>query len=356
MTASLILRVGAAAAAIASVAPHAGRTAHVAHVAHVAPASPAVQASHASGGWFASHLAQASDGPAAASAASSPGLAVWTGSRWRTFWSADRAPAVWQDGHPAVLDAIAWREAARGIEVAELRLSGPRSTWRLRVVLVRLDPDRLDLGLRAASRESGLLGAWTVDSLPAGAGIAVNAGQFDGGSPWGWHVQESRELQRPGSGPLAMAFVVDTAGAVRLLQAAEIEEARQRGGIVTAFQSYPAVLMDDGVVPAQLLAPGRGVDVTHRDARLGLGAMRDGRIVLALTRFDALGEAGGRVPFGPTTPEMAALMGALGCTRAVLLDGGISAQLAVRSDDGAVRSWPGMRRVPLGLIATVRSN
>jgi exopolysaccharide biosynthesis protein len=192
--------------------------------------------------------------------------------------------------------------------------------------------------------------------MPAAAHVAVNAGQFDGGSPWGWHVENGRELQRPGSGPLAMALVVDSAGRVRMLQGVEVETARARGGIITAFQSYPAVLVDDGTVPAQLLAPGHGVDVAHRDARLGLGMQRDGRLVLVLTRFDALGEAGGQMPFGPTTPEMAALMGAAGCSRAVLLDGGLSAQLAVRSSDGTVRRWPGLRRVPLGLVVTLRQH
>ena len=53
-------------------------------------------------------------------------------------------------------------------------------------------------------------------------------------------------------------------------------------------------------------------------------------MIVALTRFDALGGALGRVPFGLTSPEMAAVMGALGCRQALLLDGGISGQLLVR--------------------------
>jgi len=56
------------------------------------------------------------------------------------------------------------------------------------------------------------------------------------------------------------------------------------------------------------------------------------------------------LPFGLTTPEMAAVMGALGARRAVLLGGGISCQLLLR--EGAVtHTWPGWRRVPLGLVA-----
>jgi hypothetical protein len=53
-------------------------------------------------------------------------------------------------------------------------------------------------------------------------------------------------------------------------------------------------------------------------------------------------------------PEMAAVMGALGCAQAVLLDGGLSAQLLVRDPAGAARAWPGTRRVPLGLVALPR--
>lgn len=104
-----------------------------------------------------------------------------------------------------------------------------------------------------------------------------------------------------------------------------------------------------------LLRPGLGVDLVHRDTRLALGIQYDGRLVLALTRFDGLGEAAGQLPIGPTTPEMAALMGALGCRRAVLLDGGLSAQLAVRSDAGSLQRWQGLRRVPLGVVVVERT-
>ncbi|NUS96106.1 MAG: hypothetical protein HOQ11_01710, partial [Gemmatimonadaceae bacterium] len=78
----------------------------------------------------------------------------------------------------------------------------------------------------------------------------------------------------------------------------------------------------------------------------------DGRVLVALTRFEGLGGALELLPFGLTTPEMAALMGALGCRDAVLLDGGVSGQLAIHGARGERREWPGLRRVPLGLIAT----
>ncbi|HEU0053265.1 MAG TPA: phosphodiester glycosidase family protein, partial [Longimicrobium sp.] len=240
-----------------------------------------------------------------------------------------------------------------GVERAELRLSGSGEAWRLRVVLVRADPRRLRFRLDAATRLEGLLGNWTVDSVPDAAVLALNAGQFSGGRPWGWVVRGRKEEQPPGVGPLSMAFVVDTAGGARLVTAGELAGVRARGGVEAAFQSYPA-LLDDGRVPAPLAAPGRGVDVEHRDSRLALGVLPDGRLLIALTRFDGLGGMADELPVGPTSPEMAALMGALGCRRAVLLDGGISGQLLVRPRAGPPLAWRAWRKVPLGLVAFPR--
>jgi exopolysaccharide biosynthesis protein len=50
---------------------------------------------------------------------------------------------------------------------------------------------------------------------------------------------------------------------------------------------------------------------------------------------------------------MAAVLGALGARDAVMLDGGISAQMILR-DGEAVRTWPGLRAVPLALVARRR--
>jgi hypothetical protein len=47
-------------------------------------------------------------------------------------------------------------------------------------------------------------------------------------------------------------------------------------------------------------------------------------------------------------------MGALGCARAVMLDGGISAQLALREAGGREHRWRGWRAVPLGLVVRGR--
>ena len=121
-----------------------------------------------------------------------------------------------------------------------------------------------------------------------------------------------------------------------------------------AFQSIPYLLERDGEIPPALLTGGLGVDLEHRDARLALGELRDGRILVAMTRFEGLGGMLSNLPLGLTAPEMAAVMGALGARRAVLLDGGVSSQLLIR-DGTRTRRWPGWRQVPLALVALPRS-
>lgn len=240
------------------------------------------------------------------------------------------------------------------MELAELRLAGSGEAFRTRVVLVRIDPTRVRFRLQERATAGSARGAWTIDSAPPSAIVALDAGQFVGGSPWGWVVTDGAERYSPGYGPLSTVFVADRAGVARLVGPDSLTP-ELRANAMVAFQSYPTLLVDDGDVPAALRVAGAGVDVAHRDARLALGTTRDGRLLVALTRFDALGGALSSVPFGLTTPEMAALMGALGCRQAVALDGGISAQLLVRgARGGATHEWHGLRAVPLGLIVERR--
>ena len=261
---------------------------------------------------------------------------------------ADPTPRLSVDRLPARLDReVAWRPAAGGIEYGELLLSGSGEAWRMRVVVARLDPRQVALSLEPAFVEEE---RWTVGDAGSSAALAVNAGQFRGTLPWGWVVTGGRQLLSPGFGPLAGAVVVDATGAVRIVPPGEIAAEQRRGGVREAFQSYP-MLLENGVPPEALVRPGLGVAVDHRDARLALGTLPDGRVVVALTRFDALGPRLGRLPFGFTSAEMARVMRALGCHDAILLDGGISGQLMVREEGGEVRTWAGVRSVPLGLVA-----
>jgi exopolysaccharide biosynthesis protein len=236
------------------------------------------------------------------------------------------------------------------MEWGELQLRGASEAWRTRVALVRLDPRRLELSLvMAFTQDRG----WTIADADSGIALALDAGQFRHALPWGWVVSKGREVLAPEYAPLAGAVVVDSSGSVRIVAPESVASERKRGAAREAFQSYP-MLLQDGVVPTPLRAEGQGIDHAHRDARLALGTLDDGRVIVALTRFDALGESLGRLPFGLTTPEMAAVMGSLGCRHALLLDGGISGQLMVRKADGSARSWPGTRSVPLGLVGRTR--
>jgi len=248
---------------------------------------------------------------------------------------------------------VVWQAVLPGVWQGESRMASRGPLAAVRVILIRMDPRQLTFQLDRASRDYGLRAAWTLDSMPDEGVVAFNAGQFIGGIPWGWLVQEGMETKPPGTGRLAMAFVVDAMGRAALVTPDELPAAR--AGARLGFQSYPALLTGAGHMPWELEAPGRGVDLKHRDSRLALGIAADGSIIVALTRFSGAGRAGETLPFGPTVPEMAAFMRALGCERAMLLDGGISAQLAVRDQGGVLRRWANWRPVPLALIATPRA-
>jgi hypothetical protein len=277
-------------------------------------------------------------------------LAVERDGVWHEWWRDDRAPRRWPQALDAVAGAVDWTAAGAGIEWGTFRLSGSGEAWRLRVIVARIDPARVRLTLLGTHEPAGRGRGWTIDQAPDPALVAFNAGQFSENGPWGWVMRDGRELREPGQGPLAPAVVVDSTGRVRLVPADSVALVRAERGLETAFQSYPAVLVRDGDVPAQLFDEHAGVNLRHRDARLALGLLRDGRLLVAMTRFEALGGALSNLPFGLTTPEMAAVMGALGASRAVLLDGGISSQLLVRNPSGAPRAWRGLRQVPLGLV------
>jgi phosphodiester glycosidase len=278
-------------------------------------------------------------------------LAVRVNGAWREWWRADRAPARWTAPEATLNAALRWRAASPGIEWGDAELSAPGEGWRTKLVVVRIDPARHRFALQMGQGES-FDPAWSVDSAGDSALVAVNAGQFSRMLPWGWLVNGGRELARPGVGPLSMAIVFDSGGVVRFVAADSIAAARARGHIANAFQSYPTLLTGDGEVPAILRSagPSPNIDLAHRDSRVAIGELRDGRILIAMTRFNALGDAAAKVPFGLTIPEMSALMGALGCRRAVSLDGGISGQLAVRESTGELRKWTAWRFVPLGLV------
>ncbi len=285
-------------------------------------------------------------------------LVVVVNGRAVTWWRSDRAPGEWRATDASVVRAVRWHDTTSAVAWGELSLRGSGEARRTDVVLVRIDPKRamlrLDLPPADASPAGWLSPAgWTIASAPSAARVAVNAGQFTSGGAWGWLVRDGEEIQPPRLAPLAPAVVVESGGAVRVVPARAMDSVRARGDIRQAFQSYPS-LLERRHVPRELQRAGLGVDVAHRDARLALGVLPDGQVLLALTRFAGLGGVLDRLPFGLTTPEMAALMGALGCEDAELLDGGVSGQMLVRDAVGEVHEWAGMRPVPVGLLVVGR--
>jgi hypothetical protein len=276
-------------------------------------------------------------------------LQVESAGEWHTWWRADSAPEAWKGPLPLVTDAVRWTPLAAGAELGELVVSNGSLALRTRLILARFDPRRYRLDVVGNAASPGRAAVWTIDSAGPSAIMAFNGGQFGKTGPWGWLVRNGRQLQPPGRGPLSLAVAVMESGAVRfipwdsagLLSASEV--------VREAFQSYPALLVNDGRVPAALRRPGGPVDLGHRDARLALCLLRDGQLLVALTRFDNLGRVFGGFPIGLTLGETAAVMGAVGCRQAVGLDGGLSAQLLVRPASGASARWEGQRSVPVGL-------
>jgi len=248
-------------------------------------------------------------------------------------------------------EAAEWYSGAPGMERGAVEIAATGDGFRTRVVLVRMDPSRFRFRHDARLRNGGP--GWSIDRVPASAVVALNAGQFSGIAPWGWLVMDGEEVRPPGRGPLSMAITWDAGGRMRWLAPDDIPAARAAGDVVEALQSYPTLIDTRGEIPIQLREDGRGVDVHHRDGRLALGELDDGRLLIAITRFYGIGPLSPSIPLGPTLVEMATFMKAQGCRRAVSLDGGISAQLMVR-EEGQTRTWRGWRKVPLGLIAEPR--
>lgn len=297
------------------------------------------------------HIAVVAFSMAATPAWASPStLDVRDGNSWRTFWRSDEAPERFAAANPVLTRAIQWKRLAPGLEWAELRLGCAAPVWRARLILARLDPRQVQLTLAMDLTHDDMRPAWTIDRAPEDAILAVNVAQFTNAMPWGWVVIDGRQRLAPGAGPLATAVGIDRDGGVHWAHGDTLASA----GIVSGFQSYPT-LLDDGAVPAPLRTEGSLLSLTHRDTRLAFGETRDGHILIAMTRYDAVGTMGEAIPLGPTTPEMAAIMGSLGAHDAVMLDGGISAQLLLRGTGAQdPLRWHAIRKVPLALIARPR--
>ena len=261
-------------------------------------------------------------------------------------------PRAFVPDSASLRSALSWHTLQPGLELSEFTVEAGRLGVDLRVTVLRIEAERFAFSLVQHTRANRMTGAWNVNLAPAAAAVALNAGQFKETGPWGWLVLDGQERRDPGYGPLSVGISFDSSGGVRWIPFDTLAAARADRSIRFAFQSYPTLLFD-GRVPA-LATARRGVDQRHRDARLILAQDVGGRLLVLLTRYDGLGRTASRVPIGLTLPESILLAGALGARHAVMLDGGISAQLLVRAQSGQTRVWKGMRDVPLALVAIPR--
>ena len=82
---------------------------------------------------------------------------------------------------------LLWQAVGPGVWRAEAPMARSGALATVRATMLRLDPAQVRFELHTATRDHGMRGAWTVDSLPPGAVAAFNAGQFTAAAPWGWH-------------------------------------------------------------------------------------------------------------------------------------------------------------------------
>ena len=118
--------------------------------------------------------------------------------------------------------AAIWEQVRPGVWQRESRMASAGALAPVRAVAVRIDPRRVAFSL--GPLEHGR--PWTIDSVGSLDAVAFNAGQFRTSGSWGWVVREGVEMQAPGSGSVAMAFVVDSSGVPSLVEQSEVSARR----------------------------------------------------------------------------------------------------------------------------------
>lgn len=258
---------------------------------------------------------------------------------WRTF--REDAPA---ERDAVLAGAIAWRDSATGVRVGDFEVRVTKGLLVNSVALVELDPARFTFSLVPTPPD----GRRTATEIVRDSSVVLvtNTGLFrPNGTPQGIVVVDGR--RRSALAGWLDAVVVLENGRPRVTT---IAGARSLPDRASAFQTLPWLVRDGQVV----LGTRSGVRLsrTHRDRRITLCLGFDGVVRIALSNFEFMGQDAGRVPIGLTIPEQALVAAALGCRDAVALDGGISAQLAVRAS--RLHTMPGWRRVPVFLVARRR--
>ena len=85
--------------------------------------------------------------PGHAAAQAGSALVVRVGDEWEEWWDGDAPPERWAGALDRVADAAGWTAASAGVDRGELTIRRVGEPWRIRVVLVRIDPALVDLRL-----------------------------------------------------------------------------------------------------------------------------------------------------------------------------------------------------------------
>jgi len=259
---------------------------------------------------------------------------------WRSY-----APGIPAAADPLLARAVRWEDGRPGLRLGsfEVRVSG--GILVNSVAVVEIDTARYRFALAAARAFAPRSAdAWMADTAVV---AAVNTGLFlPDGTPQGLVLLEGARHGRRLAWLDAAVVIAD--GRLRLADGAALDSL---AGAASGFQVLPWLVRGGRAV----LGATSGVRLsrTHRDRRLTLCLGGDGPVRLLLSNFELFGGNAGTIPVGLTIPEQALIAAAAGCADAVALDGGISAQLAVRFPR-RLRRMPGWREVPLMMLIRPR--
>ena len=284
--------------------------------------------------------------PARPAQAAPPALELRIGGSWAPWRS-------FEPGAPAVRDtllerATVWRDHAPGLSIGAFEVRTPGHLWTNSVAIVAVDPRVLRFELDAPP---GWARRTAEEALrDSGVVLAVNTGLFRAnGTPQGLVLDRGR--RRSALAGWLDAVVVVEDGRLRVTDNQGTRALGALGEGASAFQTLPWLVREGRVVLG--VTSGVRLSRDHRDRRFTLCLDGDGSVRFLLSNFEVFGQAAGRIPVGLTIPEQTVIAAAAGCRDAVALDGGISAQLAVRGS-ARVHRMPGWRRVPLLLVARRR--
>jgi hypothetical protein len=271
-----------------------------------------------------------------------PALDLKVGGAW-VPWRA-YVPGTPAAADPLLLRAIRWEDERPGLRLGSFEVRVSRGLLVNSVAVVEIDPERYRFSLAAAPGFATRgVDAWMADTDVV---AAVNTGLFrPEGTPQGLVLLDGvRSGRRVG---WLDAAVVIADGRPRLADPPAVDSMT---GPVSGFQVVPWLVRAGRAVLGT--SSGLRLSRTHRDRRLTL-CLGDGPVRLLLSNFAVFGGNAGTIPVGLTIPEQALIAVAAGCSDAVALDGGISAQLAVRFPQ-RVRRMPGWREVPLVMLIRPR--